>query len=138
MTWRCVGLRRRLARVQGAGTARLIRWVPLLVPLIAAAIFVAWDWRREAASEVIVYRGRSCDCCLRWAAHLRERPAVAGIAVPDMPSGSPGMEQGDRHDPYVVLAFDYHGGARAFERHSSALRGRSVSVRGAGSRRGCR
>lgn len=153
------------------GTARLIRWAPLLLPMMAAAIFVAWDWRREAASDVIVYRSQSCECCLRWAAHLRdnglrvyvrtqdhvhlvrerygvpdrlsschtarvggytveghvpaadirrllrERPAVAGIAVPDMPIGSPGMEQGDRHEPYVVLAFDKQGDTRVFEQH---------------------
>ncbi|MCM2311031.1 MAG: hypothetical protein NDI84_06460 [Steroidobacteraceae bacterium] len=101
----------------GDRTARLMRWVPLLVPLVAAAIFVVRDWRREAAAEVIVYRGRSCECCVRRAAHLRERPAVAGIAVPDMPIGSPGMEQGDRHDSYVVLAFDTDGAVRVFERH---------------------
>ena len=31
---------------------------------------------------------------------LRERPKVAGLAVPGMPVGSPGMEQGSRRDPY--------------------------------------
>ena len=41
---------------------------------------------------------------------LRERPVIAGLAVPSMPIGSPGMEQGDRHDPYAVLAFDTQGG----------------------------
>ncbi len=141
------------------------------MPLVPVAAFVTWDWRREAAAEVVVYRGSSCECCLRWAAHLREsglrvyvrtqdhvslvrerygvpprlsschtaraggytveghvpaadirrllreRPAVAGIAVPDMPIGSPGMEQGDRHDPYAVLAFDASGGMRVFQQH---------------------
>ena len=48
---------------------------------------------------------------------LRERPAIAGLAVPGMPIGSPGMEQGDRHDPYAVLAFDTQGGTRMFEQH---------------------
>lgn len=48
---------------------------------------------------------------------LRERPAIAGLAVPSMPIGSPGMEQGDRHDPYVVLAFDTQGDTRVFEQH---------------------
>ena len=48
---------------------------------------------------------------------LRERPAIAGIAVPGMPIGSPGMEQGDRHDPYAVLAFDMQGGTHVFEQH---------------------
>lgn len=36
---------------------------------------------------------------------LAERPAVRGLAVPGMPIGSPGMEMGDRVDPYEVIAF---------------------------------
>jgi len=36
---------------------------------------------------------------------LKERPAGAGLAVPGMPSGSPGMEQGARKDPYQVVLF---------------------------------
>jgi len=48
---------------------------------------------------------------------LRERPAIAGLAVPGMPIGSPGMEQGDRHDPYAVLAFDAKGRTSVFEQH---------------------
>lgn len=34
---------------------------------------------------------------------LAERPAARGLAVPGMPIGSPGMEQGARRDPYDVL-----------------------------------
>lgn len=48
---------------------------------------------------------------------LRERPAIAGLAVPGMPIGSPGMEQGDRHEPYAVIAFDAQGRTRVFEQH---------------------
>ena len=40
---------------------------------------------------------------------LREKPPVAGIAVPGMPAGSPGMEMGDRKDPYEVIAFTKDG-----------------------------
>lgn len=37
---------------------------------------------------------------------LRERPAgVTGLAVAGMPLGSPGMEAGDRREPYRVIAF---------------------------------
>lgn len=36
---------------------------------------------------------------------LAERPDAAGIAVPGMPIGSPGMEMADRSDPYQVLLF---------------------------------
>ncbi len=46
---------------------------------------------------------------------LAERPRVAGIAVPGMPVGSPGME-GPRAEPYSTIAF---GGGRSwvFARH---------------------
>jgi hypothetical protein len=37
---------------------------------------------------------------------LKTRPNVAGIAVPGMPSGTPGMEMGGRKDPYNVMSFD--------------------------------
>ncbi|MEQ8233372.1 MAG: DUF411 domain-containing protein [Gammaproteobacteria bacterium] len=36
---------------------------------------------------------------------LTEQPNARGLAVPGMPVGSPGMEQGDRRDPYVVVLF---------------------------------
>lgn len=41
---------------------------------------------------------------------LRERPeGVTGLAVPGMPLGSPGMEMGDRVQPYEVIAFGPDG-----------------------------
>jgi hypothetical protein len=48
---------------------------------------------------------------------LEERPAVAGIAVPQMPVGSPGMEMGDRRDPYAVLAFTGDGKSRVYNHY---------------------
>lgn len=48
---------------------------------------------------------------------LREKPAVAGLAVPGMPAGSPGMEVPGRKDPYDVVAFDRVGRSRVFERY---------------------
>jgi hypothetical protein len=39
---------------------------------------------------------------------LKEQPAIAGLAVPGMPMGSPGME-GGRAEPYEVVAFDRKG-----------------------------
>jgi hypothetical protein len=48
---------------------------------------------------------------------LKERPAIAGIAVPGMPIGSPGMEQGDRKDPYEVVAFTTDGRTSVFAKH---------------------
>ncbi|MXO57252.1 DUF411 domain-containing protein [Altererythrobacter gangjinensis] len=41
---------------------------------------------------------------------LKERPSdVSGLAVPGMPIGSPGMEQGGRTEPYQVIAFGPKG-----------------------------
>jgi hypothetical protein len=45
---------------------------------------------------------------------LAQRPAIAGIAVPGMPVGSPGMEMGERRDPFTVVAFTRDGRAGAF------------------------
>ena len=46
---------------------------------------------------------------------LKERPNVAGLAVPGMPQGSPGMEApGVPLQPYNVLAFDREGKTRVF------------------------
>ena len=44
---------------------------------------------------------------------LRERPKVAGIAVPGMPAGSPGMES-PNPQPYDILAFDAAGKTSVF------------------------
>jgi len=45
---------------------------------------------------------------------LKERPQVAGVAVPGMPIGSPGMEAGSTVQPYDVLSFDKQGQTRVF------------------------
>ena len=47
---------------------------------------------------------------------LKERPAVAGLAVPGMPLGSPGMEvPGQAPQPYRVMTFDARGRTGVFE-----------------------
>ncbi len=51
---------------------------------------------------------------------LRERPKARGIAVPGMPIGSPGMEQGGRKDAYATLIVDRGGATRVFARHNQA------------------
>lgn len=48
---------------------------------------------------------------------LEERPEALGIAAPGMPVGSPGMEVGDRKDPYDVVAFDRAGKSWIFASH---------------------
>ena len=46
---------------------------------------------------------------------LAEKPDAVGLAVPGMPIGSPGMEQGGRRDPYDVLLIARGGGTRVFQ-----------------------
>lgn len=48
---------------------------------------------------------------------LEERPEAAGLAVPGMPVGSPGMEMGDQRDPYQVLAFERSGRTSVWASH---------------------
>ena len=50
---------------------------------------------------------------------LTEKPAIRGIAVPGMPIGAPGMEQGpvSGYQRYEVLAFTAQGRTSVFARH---------------------
>lgn len=47
---------------------------------------------------------------------LRERPDAAGLAVPGMPRGSPGMEA-ETEDPYDVLLFQPNGRYAVYQRY---------------------
>lgn len=44
---------------------------------------------------------------------LREQRAIAGLAAPGMPNGSPGME-GPTHDRYEVIAFSRSGATEVY------------------------
>jgi hypothetical protein len=48
---------------------------------------------------------------------LKEKPAIAGLAAPGMPIGSPGMEQGNVKQPYDVIAFKKDGTSTVFAKH---------------------
>lgn len=48
---------------------------------------------------------------------LRQRPKAIGIAVPGMPMGSPGMEQGGIRQAYDVLLVKRGGDTEVFARH---------------------
>ncbi|WGS86781.1 DUF411 domain-containing protein [Methylomonas sp. UP202] len=50
---------------------------------------------------------------------LKEKPAVAGLAVPGMPMGSPGMEMGGRQDDYKVVSFDKDGHYAVYAEHGN-------------------
>lgn len=45
---------------------------------------------------------------------LTLKPRAIGLAVPSMPVGSPGMEYGDRKDPYTVFLIDRQGRGTVF------------------------
>ena len=45
---------------------------------------------------------------------LAEKPKASGLAVPGMPTGAPGMEQGTRIDPYDVLLVQSDGRATVY------------------------
>ena len=46
---------------------------------------------------------------------LEERPAIAGLSVPGMPVGSPGMEvDGAAAQHYDVIAFDDEGQTQVY------------------------
>jgi hypothetical protein len=47
----------------------------------------------------------------------RAPAGVVGLAVPGMPSGSPGMETSGRADRYDVMAFRVDGSATTFSRY---------------------
>lgn len=48
---------------------------------------------------------------------IRTRPDAKGLAVPGMPIGSPGMEQGKMVQPYDVLLMDRTGKSTVFAHH---------------------
>ncbi len=48
---------------------------------------------------------------------IEEKPDAVGLAVPGMPIGSPGMEDGDRKEPYEVLLIKKDGSTEVFARH---------------------
>lgn len=51
---------------------------------------------------------------------LAMKPAAIGLAVPGMPVGSPGMEVGQRQDPYEVFLIDKTGRETVFARYPKA------------------
>jgi len=48
---------------------------------------------------------------------LGERPKISGLAVPEMPIGSPGME-GPNPEPYEVIAFTKQGSSYTYASHA--------------------
>ncbi|HIK06425.1 MAG TPA: DUF411 domain-containing protein [Trichormus sp. M33_DOE_039] len=46
---------------------------------------------------------------------LQQQPQLAGLAVPGMPIGSPGMELGNTQEPFNVMAFNHKGEVQVFK-----------------------
>jgi hypothetical protein len=52
---------------------------------------------------------------------LQEKPNVSGLAVPQMPVGTPGMEMGTKKDPFTVLSFDRQNAIMVFNDYPSRV-----------------
>src|SRR5213075_2775749 len=48
---------------------------------------------------------------------LKDKPKIAGLAVPGMPAGSPGMEMGAGADRYDVVAYTRAGVTSVYAHH---------------------
>ncbi|HFD13369.1 MAG TPA: DUF411 domain-containing protein [Crenotrichaceae bacterium] len=49
---------------------------------------------------------------------VKEKPAIAGLSVPQMVTGSPGMEMGSRKAPFSVISFDKSGKTAVYNSYS--------------------
>ncbi len=101
-----------------------------------------------ALMPVTSYRSASCGCCKGWVQHMRangfavrdvvvagfaleghvpaadvkrllqKRPPLAGLALPGMPLGSPGMESAYGKEAFTVMAFTRTGAISSFSQHA--------------------
>jgi hypothetical protein len=51
---------------------------------------------------------------------LDEQPKVSGLSVPQMPVGTPGMEIGNKKDPFTVFSFDHKDTVVVFNDYPSS------------------
>ena len=51
---------------------------------------------------------------------LEEKSNVSGLSVPNMPVGTPGMEMGNKKDPFTVFSFDQKGAVVVFNDYPSS------------------
>lgn len=50
---------------------------------------------------------------------LKLRPKIKGLSVPAMPVGTPGMEQGERKDPFYVITLPEQGEPKVFNAYEN-------------------
>ncbi len=79
---------------------------------LLALLFAMFGAVAHAADTIEVWKDPGCGCCTKWVDHLK----AAGLAVPGMPLGSPGMEA-DRTQPYDVLLFTADGRTRVYRHY---------------------
>lgn len=48
---------------------------------------------------------------------INNEEEISGLSVPAMPVGTPGMEMGNRKDPFDVIAFDKKGNRKIYHRY---------------------
>ena len=49
---------------------------------------------------------------------LTEKPAIKGLAVPDMPIGTPGMDMGPKRQAFAVLQFDHDDNVNVYHAYT--------------------
>ncbi len=50
---------------------------------------------------------------------LKQKPTIYGLSVPQMVTGSPGMEMGITKDPFSVISFDQSGKSQEYNNYSN-------------------
>jgi hypothetical protein len=105
-----------IAHMRAAGFQVRVRDVPDTTPF-ARRLGVPDDLRSCHTASVGGYAVEGHVPAADVRRLLRERPAAAGIAVPGMPMGSPGMEAGGRRQPYQTILFTRAGRRTVFARH---------------------
>lgn len=50
---------------------------------------------------------------------LKEKPQLTGLSVPQMPVGTPGMEVGNKKEPFAVISFKKNGEFKVFKEYQS-------------------
>lgn len=50
---------------------------------------------------------------------LRQKPNLLGLAVPEMPMGTPGMDTGSKKAPFEVISFSKTGALASFHKYQS-------------------
>ena len=50
---------------------------------------------------------------------INSKAKITGLSVPGMTTGTPGMEMGDRKDPYDVVSFDKAGQIKVFKHYQN-------------------